>query len=122
MHEFGLISEMAALAEREMLAAGSTAPASRLTLIVGKFSGASPEALRTAFELVAPTTQYLHQAELVIEEPWPVCRCRDCGAATEVERYVFQCPTCGGDNFDLEGGDDLRLDSIDIDDDNDDEG
>ena len=116
MHEFGLIADMVALAEREMTAAGVAEPASKITIVVGKFSSASPEAMRTAFELISPETTWLQQAELVIEEPWPICRCLSCHAETPVDRYVPACPVCGSNEFELEGGDDLRLDCIDIDD------
>lgn len=118
MHELGLVQEIVALAQSEIQRAGypdRPGSVTRLTLKVGKLSGASPEALRTAFAVVAKSVGW-PVAELVIEEPGAVCRCYDCGAGSEISEYVYACPACGEHGISIEGGDELQLVSIDLDD------
>ena len=115
MHELGIIEEMVKLAVHEIERAGATEPVTCITLTVGKLSGASPEALRTAFEIVSPQTR-LRGADLVIHEPGAFCHCQECGRETEVDGYLFACPHCGSGSIVLEGGNQLQLASIDLDD------
>ena len=118
MHDLGLVQEIVALAQSEIQRAdraGHAGRVTRLTLRVGKLSGASPEAMRTAFAVVAPMVGW-PDAELVIEEPGAVCRCYDCGARSEITEYVYACPVCGEHGIGIEGGDELQLASIDLDD------
>lgn len=115
MHELGIIEEMVRLAVSEIERAGATGPVSNITLTVGRLSGASPEALSTAFEIVAPRTR-LKGARLTIIEPGATCRCRACLSETDVDGYTFACPHCGSGNIVIEGGDQLQLASIELDD------
>ncbi|MCB2212543.1 hydrogenase maturation nickel metallochaperone HypA [bacterium] len=115
MHELGLIEEIVRIGETELAASGVSGPVRTLVLRVGKLSGASPEALRGAFEIVAPATRFAG-ATLEIEEPPATCRCLACGAEHEVDGYTFQCPTCGDGRITIEGGRELQLMSLDVDD------
>lgn len=115
MHELGIIEEIVLIAESEMEQAGVDGGVSRLTLRVGKLSGASPEALATAFETVAPKTK-LSGAELVIEEPPAFCNCISCGASSEVDGYVYSCPKCDSGQVVIEGGQELQIASLDVED------
>ncbi len=116
MHELGILEEIFQIAQRELARRGVEGPVKNITLVVGKLSGASPEALRNAFEVVTPGTRWAG-AELVIEEPGPVCGCSTCGFEEVVEELQLSCPRCGGEEITLSGGDELRLASLEMDDD-----
>jgi hydrogenase nickel incorporation protein HypA/HybF len=113
MHELGIIEEMVQIAEAELDRAGAAGPVSRMTLKVGKLSGASPEALMVAFQTVAPNTR-LNGADLVIEEPPARCNCLECGAQSEVDGFVVECPACGSGQIVIDGGRDLLIASLDV--------
>jgi hydrogenase nickel incorporation protein HypA/HybF len=115
MHELAIVQELIKLAEVELSRARFEGKVKVLTIKVGKLSGASPEALQFAFEAVAPSTR-LKGARLDIEEPKPMCRCLNCGFEQEVDGYLFECPACGSGDIVIDGGRDLRLDSLEVED------
>ncbi len=115
MHEFGLVTELIVLAEKELEAADVSAQVTSMNLLVGKFSGASPEALQTAFDFLSKDTKLLKYSRLNIIQPKPICQCSACQSETEIDDYVFQCPSCSSPDIVISGGDDLRLESIDVD-------
>lgn len=118
MHEFGLVMEMVALAESELQRAGCVACETRikqLNLTVGKLSGASPEAMRTAFTVISRSKGW-SGAELVISEPCAECICHTCGLRREISELVFECPDCGNLICEIKGGQELQLTSIDVED------
>lgn len=115
MHELSLITEVLQIAGDALEQQDAEGRVSKLTLIVGTLSGASPEALRSAFPIAAHGTPF-EGAELEIEEPGPVVHCNACGTEQEVDGFVFECPACGSGSVTIEGGSELRLASMDIDD------
>jgi len=113
MHEMSLLRDVVALAAAELDRAGiASGKVTRLTLTVGKMSCSSPEALHSAWELIAPNTPF-PEATLLIHEPGPICRCKECGTMQEVDECTFRCPTCNSSKITIEGGDTLQLTSID---------
>jgi ribosomal protein S27E len=55
-------------------------------------------------------------AELQITEPKATCRCQECHARQEVDEITVRCPACGSERVTLEGGRELLLQSIEIED------
>jgi hydrogenase nickel incorporation protein HypA/HybF len=85
----------------------------RLNLVIGHLSGVNVESIRFAFDLLSPDT-WLSGAELSIEEPRAACRCEDCKAETEIEELVSACPICGSQHLTIIGGQELTLESIEL--------
>ena len=56
------------------------------------------------------------RAEVVIEEPKAVCQCHVCNARTEIDDLVLQCPQCAAADITIEGGREMTLQSIEIED------
>lgn len=115
VHELGIVQELISLAEQELLKAGFEGTVSSITVRVGRLSGANPEALRFAFENSA-TESLLAGAELIIVEINPICKCSECGAEQEISDYIFTCPACGSNNIVIQGGADLNLESMEVED------
>jgi hydrogenase nickel incorporation protein HypA/HybF len=113
MHELGLVLELVKLAANELERGGHTGRVERLNLTVGVLSGASPEALRAAFGVVAETRGW-NGAELNITEAPARCACSVCGARCDVRTFVLACPVCGDPLCTMEGGHELQLTSIDL--------
>ncbi len=115
MHELSICTALIEEAQKEVRRSGRTGRIRRIDLTVGRLSGVSCDSLRFAFDLLAPGTD-MEDARVVITEPKATCYCRTCHARVEIDDYVMQCPECLGGNIAIEGGRDLLLDSIEIED------
>jgi hydrogenase nickel incorporation protein HypA/HybF len=87
----------------------------RLELGIGRLSGVHSDSVRFAFGLLAPGTR-VENAEIEIQEPKAVCNCRACNARVEIDDLVVQCPRCASGDITIEGGRELMLQSIEIED------
>ena len=85
-------------------------------LRVGHLRQVVPSALRFAFELVAQGTP-VEGARLEIEDVPATGRCRGCGAATMPTAFPLSCAACGSFDVELTGGEELLVDSLEIEDD-----
>ncbi len=85
----------------------------RIELSIGRLSGVSCPSLRFAFGLLAAGS-VVEGAEIVIHEPKAVCVCRACHARAEIDDLVTECPECRSGDISIEGGRDLILQSIEV--------
>jgi hydrogenase nickel incorporation protein HypA/HybF len=115
MHEAAIIEDLIGAVEDELDRAGLRGRVRRLEVVVGRLSGASPEALRFAFQVLAPGTK-VEGARLEISEPKALCRCAHCGARSETEDILGVCPACGSGDVTIEGARELLLQSVEVED------
>ncbi len=99
--------------------AAQDAGATRITEIrvsVGELTEVVEFALQFAFESLTPGTM-AEGATLVVTNVPARSRCRSCGSEYGHDRFEMLCPSCG--SFDVEPlqGRELRIDSIETDDD-----
>lgn len=80
---------------------------------LGPLSGVEPLLVQSAFEQLAPG-HAMTEARLVINEIPLEARCRQCGALFEIERFKFQCASCGSSDVQVVRGDEFRLLNITI--------
>ncbi len=113
MHELSIIETLISQVQNEVLRSGQRGRVSRLNLVIGRLSGVNVDSIRFAFELLPPDTS-LSGAELSIEQPLASCRCEDCEAQTRIDELFASCPTCGSQHVTIVGGQDLMLDSIEL--------
>ncbi|MFL5842288.1 MAG: hydrogenase maturation nickel metallochaperone HypA [Thermoleophilaceae bacterium] len=81
---------------------------------VGHMRQVVPSALEFAFELVTQGT-VLEGAELRIEEVPAVGLCGDCGARAQLDGFPLACPECGGLDMELVEGEELLVESLELD-------
>jgi hydrogenase nickel incorporation protein HypA/HybF len=107
VHELGLCSDIVDAIERR---AGDR-HVSRVTIRVGRLHHVHPEAFDQSFAVAAEGTIAQDAvAELVL---LPVrTHCRSCDGSWEGEELPVGCPSCGSVDFELAGGDELVLESI----------
>jgi hydrogenase nickel incorporation protein HypA/HybF len=107
MHELGLCSSIVDAVEQR---AGDR-PVVRVKVRVGRLHHVHPEAFDQSFAVAAMgTVAEDAAAELVL---LPItARCGSCGGEWEAEEIPLSCPTCGGVDVELTGGDELMLESI----------
>jgi len=115
VHELSIVEAILDQAEREIRRSGQEGPVRRLELSIGHLSGVNCDSLRFAFDLLSPDTAFAG-AELQIHQPAALCCCRACGARNEVTEFAGECPKCGSDDILIEGGRDMLLESIELDD------
>ena len=113
MHELSIVEALIEQVEKEVQRAGQAGRVTGLDLVIGRLSGVNADSLRFALEMLGPGT-VVEAAEVRITEPYANCRCRACGEATEVDELVICCPACGSADVYLEGGADLWLQSIEL--------
>jgi hydrogenase nickel incorporation protein HypA/HybF len=113
VHEVSLVQALIDQVQREVEASGQPGRVVRIELIVGRMSGAHADSLRFAFELLAPGT-LVERAALEIRDDKPVCACRACAARTVIDELLTACPACGSDDIHIQGGRDLLLQSIEL--------
>ncbi len=116
MHEVSIVEALIEQVEGEVARAGASGRVTRLALSIGRLSGVQADSIRFAFELLTPGT-LLEGAALEIEEPRAFCACSGCGVRTELEELSLQCPACGSSEIALQGGQEMLLETIDIDED-----
>lgn len=85
----------------------------RVKLQVGKFTNAEPSALEFAFQAFAKGTK-AEGAELEIIEIPVVGRCTECEKEFNVAQYIFQCPNCHGFGINIVSGQELILESLEV--------
>jgi hydrogenase nickel incorporation protein HypA/HybF len=115
LHELSIVKTLIEQVEKEVHRSGHDGRVVHLDIVVGRLSGVNVDSIRFAFDLLSSGT-LLEEAELRIAEPKAVCFCEACETHTEIEELVAVCPVCGSAQITYEGGQDLLLESIELDD------
>lgn len=113
MHELSLTQSLVEIAEEHARRAGAIAIRS-ITLEVGAFSGAVPEALEFAFEVCSKGT-LSEGATLIIERVAGAGHCAACAATAACHELTAVCPACGALAFTIDAGTELRILELEID-------
>jgi hydrogenase nickel incorporation protein HypA/HybF len=109
VHEFGIMEPLL----REAVAAAGGEKIRALKVRVGPLSGVVVDALRFAFESMAPGTA-AEGARLDVVETRPEFRCPDCGCLYETPVGAYRCPGCGSARGELAAGNEMELESIEV--------
>lgn len=80
---------------------------------IGPLSGVVPDLLASAFPLAAAGSRVEHAKMDFVEAPVRV-RCQTCGAETEAAMNRLLCGTCGDWHTQLISGDELILESVEL--------
>ena len=113
MHELAvaqaLVGEVEAVIDRHHARA-----ATRLRVRIGPLAGVVPELLVQVLPLAAAGSR-LEGAELELVEAAIRVRCQTCGAETEAALNRLLCGECGDWRTQLVSGDELLLESVELD-------
>jgi hydrogenase nickel incorporation protein HypA/HybF len=85
----------------------------RVNLVIGQFSDEREEAIRFYWADLAKDTP-ANTAELTFQWAPAEMKCLECGAAFQPAEETSACPVCQSYRVQLLSGDDVRLDSIDV--------
>jgi hydrogenase nickel incorporation protein HypA/HybF len=99
-----------------VLTHAAEAGAARVTavhFVVGELSGVEPECVAFHWEILSRGTP-AEGARLEFRRPPFTLVCLDCDAAFTPTGAVFDCARCGGSRVRVGGGDELRVEAIDV--------
>ena len=113
LHEASIVQSLIDQVEAEIARAGESGDVVALELAIGRLSGVHVDAIRFAFEFLSPGT-VVEGAELRIREPEAYAACQACGVRESVTELTMQCPQCGAGEIRIEGGQELLLESIEL--------
>ena len=113
MHEMSIVQTLLEQVESDVRNSGHTGRISTLHLVIGRLSGVHVDAIRFAFELLAPESM-ASGAELVIDQPRAILCCSACGWQQEIDELQASCPACGSADVTIRGGQELVLQSIEL--------
>jgi hydrogenase nickel incorporation protein HypA/HybF len=111
VHELAIAGSVVRIAERHADGRRVT----KVYLKVGHLRQVVPSALAFGFELVAQETS-VEGAELVLEEVPATGKCRACGSESRLESFPLQCKACGGFDLEIIAGEELYVESLEIED------
>ena len=116
MHELGIMTGVLDAVQTSARQAGADRVL-KVSLSVGEMTEAIEDALRFAFEALSEQQEYAlcAGAELDIVMVRPRCRCLECGAEYDHDRFHMLCPECGSFATELVAGRELQIDSIEVD-------
>lgn len=110
MHELSIAGAVVDTVVRH--AAGRRVRAVQLR--AGRLRQVVPDALEFAFALVARDT-VCEGARLDLEVVEARLRCRPCAREWTIEVPAFRCPVCGGSDVDVVAGEELYVETIEVD-------
>jgi hydrogenase nickel incorporation protein HypA/HybF len=109
LHELAIADSVVQIASRH----ADGRQVTKVYLKVGHLRQVVPSALAFSFELVAQGTP-VEGAELEMEEVPVLGRCRECGVESRLESFPLQCGTCGGFEQQILEGEELYVDSLEL--------
>ena len=112
VHEVSIMAEAVRMAVESAQAAGARR-VTGLRLRVGILSGAVPEAMRFAWDVVIRDT-LAAGARLEIESVPGLCWCGDCRAEFECAEIFNECPRCHNVSGELRRGRELEIASVEM--------
>lgn len=99
-----------------VLTHAAQANASRVTVVyfvVGELSGVDPECVQFHWDILSRGTS-AEGARLEFRRPPFTLVCLDCAAEFTPTRAMFDCAQCSGGRVRVSGGDELRVEAIDV--------
>lgn len=112
MHEVSIMAEAVRMAVESAQSAGATR-VTGLQLRVGTLSGAVPEAMRFAWDVVSRDT-IAAGARLELESVPATGWCDACGAEFECGDYFSECPCCHNPSGELRRGRELEIAAVEV--------
>ncbi len=114
MHEFSICEGLVDAVLSEMKTVDP--PARRLLkarVVIGSLRQIVPDYLTFAYETITRDTPAEGSVLDIVPAP-AAAKCRDCAWNGKMKKTSFQCGECGSINVDIEGGTELYLESLEV--------
>ncbi len=113
MHEMSIVQALIEQVGIEIRKSGETGVVRGVDVVIGRLSGVHVDSIEFAFEVLSPNT-IADGAELRISRPSALIDCRECSNRQSMDGVLMQCPNCGSGDVTIEGGRELLLQSIEL--------
>jgi len=112
MHELSITQSLLEIALRHAEQSGARRIA-RLNLVIGELTSIEDDSVQFYWDIISQDT-IAEGAELHFERVPGLLRCMSCGHTFPLDGLDYVCPACGERQVVAIGGDDFRLDSIEV--------
>lgn len=112
MHELSITQSLLEIALRHAERAGARRIV-RLNLVIGELSSIVDDSVQFYWDIVSQGT-IAEGATLHFDRVVATLRCRGCSHTFPLDGRDYACPACGGREVVAVGGDDFRLESIEV--------
>ncbi len=112
MHELSITQSMVELALDEGKKAGAKR-IGKISLIIGEMSGVVDESVKFYFDFLSKDT-IAEGAQLDFKRIPMKARCKKCQNEFILNEFDWVCPKCKGSKLEIIGGDELRIESIEV--------
>ena len=113
MHELAVTESLLEIALRHAERAGARRIV-RLNLVVGELASIVDESVQFYWDIISRDT-IAEGAQLRFDRVPGTLRCMRCGHVFPIDGANYTCPECGEARVVVAGGDEFRLDSIEVD-------
>jgi hydrogenase nickel incorporation protein HypA/HybF len=113
MHEYSICESLIGIIISELDKYDSHSSLVKSIVVVGELRQVIPEYMETAYQLLTKGTR-AEASRLVIKQVRAKLKCNNCGWEGENKNIDFCCPKCGSNNIDLTGGNQLYLESLEV--------
>jgi hydrogenase nickel incorporation protein HypA/HybF len=113
MHELSITQSLLEIALRHAERAGAQ-HITRLNLVIGELTSIVDDSVQFYWDIISRDT-IAEGAELHFDRVPGSLRCLGCGHTYPLNGRDYVCPLCGGKQVIAVGGDDFRLESIEVD-------
>jgi len=102
------------IVQEKMKESGEKGIIKRINLKIGKLTCVEPEALKLSFEVLSKRTP-LENAFLNVDSIPITGMCKDCKKKLSLKKMDFTCPHCGSFRMEIKTGEELLVESFEID-------
>ena len=113
VHEIGIAQEVRRIIEARSSEFGD-ARVRAVRLRIGELAGVNADSLRFALGVCSQGTRAEGMAIEITQVPARL-KCRKCSKESAFDMGNFKCPECGSSDIDLQGGDELYVESFELD-------
>jgi hydrogenase nickel incorporation protein HypA/HybF len=113
MHELTITQNILDLVLKQARESGAKRVA-KINLVIGEMTGVVDRSVQFYFDLLSRNTP-AQGAELNFKMVALQARCRDCARVFDFDENVSQCPHCHGTSVEIISGNELFVESIEVD-------
>jgi len=112
MHEFSIAQNLIRIV-KDAVDNGNLSKVTKVKVKVGELSGVVPDALEFSFRIIADDNN-MKRAQLEIDFVPLKVKCKNCKKEFKLEFPSFVCPDCSSSDLDIITGNELFLESIEL--------